>query len=579
MKYIKLILFTLCLISVNSYYSQIEKPLKYLNNQTYTYAETHNKYAALAKLYPAAKFEEMGASDAGKPIGVFVISKDEIFNYKEVKESKKAVLLINNAIHPGEPCGVDASVKFATDLLTNKKYAHLLENTIVCIIPFYNVGGGLNRGCCSRVNQNGPEEYGFRGNTKNRDLNRDFIKCDTRNAKVFAKIYHRYDPDIFIDTHTTNGSDHQYTLTLIASQPDKMTEEVRGLMRKNIISFLYNEMKLKEMELIPYVYNYSDTPDNGIKDYLDSPRYSTGYTTLFNTLSFVTEALKYTPYQDRVEQTYEFLLTSLKYMNENHAELKLEREKAIDRVVNQKTFDLAWVLDTTTFAEIDFKGYEAEYQTSQFGDNEKLLVYNHDKPYTKKIKYYNQFKTSLKVEKPICYIIPQAYEQVVERLKINNVVMEPLQADELITVEMYTIKEYKTVEQPYEGHYLHYDVKVNKQIRKHQYYKGDYKVYVNQPSNRYIIETLEPQGMDSFFAWNFFDGILQQKERFSPFSFEETAKELLANDDILKTTFETKKSEDAEFAKSRDKQLYYIYINSPYYEDTHNLYPVGRVVN
>ena len=124
---------------------------------------------------------------------------------------------------------------------------------------------------------------------------------------------------------------------------------------------------------------------------------------------------------------------------------------------------------------------------------------------------------------------------------------------------MYYIKDYQTVKQPYEGHYLHYGVKVKKELMPIKFYAGDYIVYVNQPFNRYIVETLEPQGIDSFFAWNFFDGILQQKEWFSPFSFEETANGILASDNKLKIIFDKKKAEDEEFAKSRSKQLFFIY--------------------
>ena len=157
--------------------------------------------------------------------------------------------------------------------------------------------------------------------------------------------------------------------------------------------------------------------------------------------------------------------------------------------------------------------------------------------------------------------------------------MEQLQTDTIINVEMYVVKDYKTVKNPYEGHYLHYDVSTDKVYKPVKFYKGDYLVFVNQKSNRYILETLEPKGVDSFFAWNFFDGILQQKEWFSSFSFEKTAQEILKDNSVLNESYEKKKKEDVDFAKSRDKQLYYIYTNSKYYEDSHNQYPVARLID
>lgn len=556
-----------------------QRDYKYLKNETYTYQETTNIYKELAKKYKQVKLIEVGLSDAGKPIHLFVISNDGSFDFQAIQQQKKGVLLINNAIHPGEPCGVDASIKFVDDLLSKKKHETLLSNTVVCIIPFYNVGGGLNRGCCSRANQNGPKEYGFRGNVKNLDLNRDFIKCDSKNARAFINAYHMCNPDIFIDTHTTNGADFQYTMSLIATQPDKLQSYLRNYLRNIMLPELYSEMKQKNNEIIPYVYAYKGNIDNGIKDYLETPRYSTGYTTLFNTFGFVTEALKYKPYKDRVECTYEFLMTTLTFLSEHKDELKLEREKAIAAVKNQNTFELGWYLDTTSYSPIEFKGYETEYMKSDFGVDEKLLIYNHNKPYTKQINYYHRYTPTFEVEKPKAYIIPQAYSAVIDRLKWNKIKMKQLEKDSLIDVEMYSIKDYKTVDRPYEGRYLHYAIYVNKKKKPVQYYKGDYVILVNQKSNRYIVEVLEPQGMDSFFAWNFFDGILQQKEWYSSFSFEKTAKEILATNSTLKAEFEQKKNEDAEFAKSRNKQLYFVYTHSDYYEDTHNQYPVGRLVD
>lgn len=551
---------------------------KYTQNETYTYQEATAIYQQLAEQYDMANMIQVGESDAGKPIHLFTISKDGNFDFKSIREKERGVLLINNAIHPGEPCGVDASVKLANDLLTNATYAKLLENNVICIIPFYNVGGGLNRSCCSRTNQNGPKEYGFRVNVQNRDLNRDFIKCDTKNARAFIKAYHTCKPDVFIDTHTTNGADFQYTMSLLATQPDKLQVDLKHFMRQQMLPSLYKKMKEQEKEIIPYVYLYNKIPDNGIKDYLETPRYSTGYTTLFNTLGFVTEALKYKPYEDRVEHTYAFLISTLEWMGENNAVMRATRKKANQSVIDQRTFELGWYLDTASFSPLEFKGYEIEYIDSEFGEGEKLMIYNHNKPYTKEINYYHRYTSTYEVDKPIAYIIPQAYEAVIDRFKWNQIEMNRLKNDTVIDAEVYFIKSYKTVKQPYEGHYLHYSVQLEKKSKAMQYYKGDYVVYVNQTSNRYIVETLEPQGMDSFFAWNFFDGILQQKEWYSPFSFEPTAIELLKNDKNLKKAFEAKKKEDEAFAKSRQQQLYYIYTRSPYYEDSHNLYPVGRLV-
>ena len=549
---------------------------KYQNNLSFSYSETIENYKMLDSLHTNARLVEMGKSDIGRPIHLFIVSEAGDFSPESLHSKGKAILLINNGIHPGEPCGIDASLKFAEDLLSSEK--KLLKNTAVCIIPFYNIGGGLNRSCCSRAMQNGPQEYGFRGNAQNRDLNRDFIKCDSENAKAFTKIYHQWNPEVFVDCHTTNGSDFQYGMSIIATQKDKLNKRVSDYLNNEMLPFLYKDMVSKNMEIIPYVYNVGNSPDNGIKDYLETPRYSTGFTTLFNSIGFVTEALKYKKYSERVEQTYAFLHSTLTWMHENSAGIIATKQLADAGVKQQKTFPISWERDTITHQIIDFKGYEVEEVESAFGKNAKKTIYNRDKPYTKKIKYFNKFNADIIVEKPIAYIVPQAYKEVVERLRLNQIEMVEIKNDTSVTAEVYYIKDYETVKTPYEGHYLHYDVEVIKKIAPIDYYKGDFIVYTNQASNRYIIETLEPQGVDSYFAWNFFDGILQQKEWFSPFSFEDEAVRLLKEDSKLKVEFQNKMKSDENFAMSQWDQLYFIYQRSPYYEKTHNRYPVARLI-
>jgi hypothetical protein len=156
--------------------------------------------------------------------------------------------------------------------------------------------------------------------------------------------------------------------------------------------------------------------------------------------------------------------------------------------------------------------------------------------------------------------------------------MVQLIRDEIKEVEMYYIKDYKTGNSPYEGHFLHKEITVEKRVQKVQYYKGDYLVKTNQVENQYIIHTLEPMSADAFFAWNFFDAILQQKEYFSSYVFEDVAAELLEKDADLKARFEAKKTSDKKFAESAYQQLLFIYRNSPHYETTHNRYPVGRIL-
>ncbi len=547
----------------------------YKQNRTLTYAEVISAYKQLDIKYPQAKMIEFGKADGGKPLHLFLISANGNFNRDQLRKNNGCFLLINNGIHPGEPDGIDASLLLAKDLL-NKKIS-IPENVMIGIIPVYNIDGALNRGCCSRMNQDGPVEYGFRGNARNLDLNRDFIKCDSENAKAFNKMFTTYDPDVFVDTHTSNGADYAYTMTLIATQKDKLNHHVADFMQQEFLPALYTNMQKLNFLMSPYVDTFSESPERGINGFLETPRYATGYAALFNSLAFTTETHMLKPFAQRVEATYTFLNIILDLTSSSCSKiLKARADAKLDCATNTK-FDIQWKQDTTHVDSIWFDGYAAKHKKSEVTGLDRLY-YDRNSPYHLQIPYYNNFQPSLTIDKPSGYIIPQAWKEVIERLQMNGVKMQQFQQDTMMNVEVYYIRDYKSRDHPYEGHYLHTDVKTEKENQTIKFYKGDYIVICNQTCNRYIIETLEPQAVDSYFAWNFFDSVLQQKEWFSDYVFEEKAEEILKNDDTLKKDFEQRKLQDSSFANNHWMMLNYIYQHSSYYEKTHNRYPVCRVI-
>ena len=551
-------------------------PFERNNNTTTTYDQAISFYQKMDKSFPQIQLTAHGSTDVGLPLHTAVLSIDGDFDPKSIRAKNKRILFVNNAIHAGEPCGVDASMMLLRDYLTDESLQEFLQHTVIVVVPMYNLGGVLNRNSHTRTNQNGPESYGFRGNAKNLDLNRDFIKCDSKNAQTFNQIFNDWQPDIFIDNHTSNGADYQYTITLIPTQHNKLDPNLAKYLNEEMLPRLYSDMKKNDWEMTPYVYARS-TPDEGIAGFLDLPRYSSGYAALHNAISFMPETHMLKPFKDRVMSTYTFMDVMIKLMHDDFEKIKTARNAAIENTKSKSTFDLNWTLDFNQSDQIKFKGYEAKRKPSAISGKPRLY-YDHDAPFEKEIPFFNYYKTTEQVEKPLAYIIPQAYTEVIDRLKWNNVNVDRLENAQGFEVELYRIKDFKTREQPYEGHYLHSTVKVEKFTQKRTYRKGDYIINVNQASNRYIIETLEPTAPDSYFAWNFFDGILQQKEYFSSYVFEDLAVEILEKNPELKKQLEEKKIADADFAKNARAQLDFIYKNSPHYEPTHRVYPVGRIM-
>lgn len=539
-----------------------------------TYFEAIDWYKNLDIISTKVLVKEMGMTDAGYPLHLVMVSNDGKFDAAQWHKQNKAVILINNGIHPGEPDGIDASMMLVRDIVTNK--IKLPDNVALAFIPVYNIGGCLNRNSYSRANQNGPLEYGFRGNSQNLDLNRDFTKNDSKESRSFAQIFHLLDPDILIDNHVSDGADYQHTMTLLTTQYDKLGKELGGWLRDHFEPQLYNGMAEKKWDMVPYVSFETSSPDKGMMMFYDPPRYSSGYAALFQTIGFIPETHMLKPFKERVLSTYAFSQTVIEKASTNAIELINQQKNARAKVVKQKSFPFKWSIDTSTHSLVNFKGYEQAYKPSE-ATGLNRMYYDRSKPFTKQIKFYNAFIPSNFVEAPEAYIIPQGWNEVIDLLKLNNVKMEQFKKDSLINVEAYRIEDYKSMPKPYEKHHKNSTVKISSSSQKIQFLKGDYIIRLNQKANRYLVEMLEPTGDDSFFAWNFFDGILQQKEGYSDYRWDDLAAEVLKNNPDLKVKLEEKKKGDEKFAANGSAQLDFIYKNSPYYEPVHNRYPVYRL--
>ncbi len=540
---------------------------------TATYQETILFYKKLAAHYPEIAIDSIGETDSGFPLHLVTLNPDKTFDF-EILRKNKVILLINNGIHPGEPDGIDATMLLFRDMVQKK--IRLPKHVVLATIPVYNIGGSLNRNTSSRVNQNGPSEYGFRGNARNYDLNRDFIKSDSKNAKSFAQIFHRTKPDVFIDNHVSNGADYQYTLTHLFTQHNKLGGELGDYLHRHFMPTLEQKLSDKQWDITPYVNVFNKVPENGFSQFMDWPRYSTGYTTLWNTIGMMVETHMLKPYKQRVEGTYVLMETMIHLMEKEFDTIKQLRQKQWQNLKNAKTYPVDWKIDTSKSSTLKFKGYEGTLETSDITGMDRLK-YHRNKPFVKDVKYQDFMVQTAEVNIPEAYIIPKGWWNVIDLLRLNQVEMRTFEKDTSIQVESYRIDTFNTRKEPFEGHYQHYNTKIVARTKMQPFKKGDYYIPTNQNAIRYLLETLEPQAPDSFFNWNFFDAILQQKEGFSPYVWEDLAYDYLNKNESLKQNFEKKKKSDPDFAGNWYAQLDWIYKQSPFYETEHLQYPVYRV--
>jgi len=546
-------------------------------NSTSTYPEIRQFYRTLDEISPYVQVRDYGMTDSGQPLQEVVVAADNHFTPEETRAAGKAVLLINNGIHPGEPDGIDASMIWMRNLVLNNTMADMLENMTIVIIPVYNIGGCLNRSWISRPDQNGPEEFGFRGNAKNLDLNRDFIKCDSKNARTFNQLFNKWNPDLMLDTHVSNGADYQHTISYVGTQKDKLTLPLKQLYTSELLPYFNNEMSKRGWDMVPYVFSFGP-PETGIIGFMDHPRFSSGYAALHHTIAFMPETHMLKPYKDRVASTLDFIKTTMFFLNQNKGKVIQAKKEAEQYAIQQDSMTLTYKHNRNKWSKIPFKGYKAGKKPSAVSGKDRLY-YDRNQPWTDSIRYYDSYEADVKVRVPVAYVIPQAYDHIINMLTINGVHLNHLSKDTIIEVEMYSIEDFETVKSPYESHYLHSKTQVSTRKMKRQFYKGDVLIYTRQKPIRYIVETLEPQGVDSWFNWNFFDGILSVKEYYSDYVFEDKAAQLLKENPDLKRQLDQKRSSDSKFAEDGEAQLDFVYKMSPYFEPPFRLYPIGRIVS
>jgi len=547
-------------------------------NQTTTWADCIAWYEALARQYPAVlRFEKIGVSDAGVPIHAGVVSSDGVFDREAIKAAGRAIFFNNNGIHPGEPEGVDGCMALVRDFCLEPERLTALGTTVFLFVPLYNVDGAFNRANTSRVNQDGPEQFGFRGNSRHLDLNRDFVKCDTLTARVFNELFTAWDPDVMVDTHTSNGADYSYTMTLIHTQADKLGGGLGEFLRADMLPAMYAGMEARGWPTCPYVNPVQDSPDHGIAEFLETARFSTGYAALHHTIGFMPETHMLKPFKDRYESMRALVDVALAFTVQNAARIQQLRRAAKEAGRTRAEWPVRWKMDEANPSSFRFKGYEARYKKSALGDYARLY-YDRSSVWERDIAYYNSFPVEQAVPAPQAYVVPQQWREAIERLQWNGVRMERVEADRVQHVAYYHIDWVTSRPTAYEGHMFHDDVVLERRHGSVQLRAGDYLVPLDQDNARYAVETLEPLAHDSFFRWGFFNSVLEKKEAYSEYVFEDEAEKLLVQEPALAAKFELWKEENPGLLTNQEAVLDFIFANcARYREPEWRRYPVFMI--
>jgi len=545
--------------------------------RTPRYPETVAYCKRLAKASPWVHYTTFGTTPQGRELPLLIADKEGSFEPARVDRAQKAVLLIQACIHAGECDGKDAGFMLLRDIAATKQYAGLLDHATILFIPIFNVDGHEHFGPYNRINQNGPEEMGYRVTAQLLNLNRDYLKVDAPEMRAWIDLYSRWQPDFVVDCHATDGADYQYVLTYMLTTHGMAPPSVTEWARDGFLPEVKEKMAARGYDLCDYVLPLQ-WPDirSGLQATVSPPRFSTGYVAIRNRPALLIETHMLKDYRTRVTGTYELLKETLAYLNANHASLRAAIETA-DRYTaspafREKPYPLAWERDEEG-GKVAFEGYAYTSRESDLTGG-KWFEFSHT-PETFEVDYYG-VHPSVFADLPEAYIIPPEWTDVIERIELHGVHTSRLSQARTITVSSCRFSNLAWKETPFEGrHTVTFERETIEQERT--FPAGSVVIDMNQRSAPVVAHILEPQGPDSYVLWGFFDGIFEQKEYAESYVMEKMAREMLEDDPGLREEFEKVKDERKGFAEDPWAQLNWFYQHSPYWDDRINVYPVGKI--
>lgn len=548
---------------------------------TPSYDETVAYCKQLDQASPFIQYTTFGTSPQGRKLPLLIIDGEGRFDPASARRSGKLVLLVQAGIHPGEIDGKDAGLMFFRDLAIRQLFGNMPENLTILFIPIFNVDGHERFGPYNRINQDGPEEMGWRTTAQNLNLNRDFLKADSPEMQAWLKLYQQWLPDFFTDIHVTDGADFQYVSTYGLETIGNMDEGLTKWTNEQLIPAMEQSMDAAGYPMFPYImFRRWHDPRSGLRSSVAGPRFSQGYTAAQNRIGLLVENHSLKDYKTRVSSTYELLHFLSGFLNEQAAGIielsQLADLNAASAVFRQQPLSVNFTTGKDSIM-VDFHGVEYEIENSDLtGGN--WFRYHPDRPLTFKVPYFNQQVPSAFVRIPEAYIIPPEWSEVIEKLALHGIRYSVLDNPVKIGVESYYFTKIEYGKSSFEGR-LQVTPTFDTITEERDYPAGSVVIPTNQRTARVIAHMLEPASPDSYLQWGFFNAIFEMKEYFETYVMEEYARKMITDNPGLKAEFEKWKALNPEATQNQWAQLEWFFFRSPYMDKKRNVYPVGRILD
>lgn len=482
----------------------------------------------------------------------------------------KPLILFQGGIHSGEIDGLDAGMLLFRDLALGKLKA-LEQKVNLAFIPVLNRDGLLRSSSTNRINQRGPLTQGWRSNSLNQNLNRDYSKLDAPETKAIAELINRLNPTLYLDIHVTDGADYQYDITYGFIGEHGYSPEISRWMDSNLRPFA--DLELKKAGHIPgdlvFLKN-EESPEDGNMQYMFGPRFSHAYADVRHTPGILVENHSLKPFRQRVLGT-RILLEALMRLLAIRGDL-LQKAIESDRKRTTDICTLTWQEPEITDT-VEFLAFRSEKIYNEAA-GASIITWN-AKPYTCRIPLWTAQKPKLQRKKPRWFMVPANRIEIIERLRAHGIQCTTLRSDTLITASFFKFDELTVSGKlPSQGRMR---MQGSAQIVKMQrtFQMGSVLIDMNQMLSDLCMLLLDPDSPDSFFQWGLFADISERTEYFESYAMAGIAEEMMRNNAALKQAFEKRCSEDEKFRNDPDARLRWWYERSAYADENYLVYPIA----
>ena len=443
--------------------------------------------------------QDFGKTVEGRPMVAAIAAQPPVASAAALKDDSRAVVLLLGNIHSGECAGKEALLMLLRELALDPQHP-LLKNLVIVFVPNYNADANDRMGRNHRPGQIGPEDgMGLRETVQGYDLNRDFMKLDAVESRALVRLIDQWDPHLLIDTHTTNGSRHQYHLTYDIPHNPACPSAVRDFLRKEMMPVVTRE--LNDDQIPTFFYGNYDQEQTQWRTFGDLPRYGTEYVGLRGRMAILSEAHKYIPYRERVVATREFVRQCLNYVSHRKDDVRQlladQRAKVVSLGENVQVGDQVPL--RSEIAAFDGKVVIKGLKITK--DEEGKTV---EQPQDYEVEHWARYVPTLEVQRPFAYLLPQAESRVADRLLMHGMNLYQLVADVQLPVEHYQVTSVERAKRSYQQHQTA-TVEVKKAEVNRTIPRGTYVIPTGQSLGNLVVYQLEPQSDDGLATWNFFD--------------------------------------------------------------------------